>query len=87
MCKVEQIKANQFCIKSTEGIFFQSYQTVIAKYKDGKITLSKDWNFSRTTTRYLLEWFINYTHCYFTSKKELEKEIKYGRIEVVDVLV
>ena len=45
--------ANQFIIESDTGIFFQSYQTIIAKKANGKITLdSNKWDCSVTTGKY-----------------------------------
>ena len=45
---------NQFRIWADDGVYFQSYKTIIA-YKDlsGKITLDSDkWDYSRTTGKY-----------------------------------
>ena len=46
--------ANQFVIMTKKGIYFQSYETIIAyKPDNGKIKLdSRYWNYSRTTTKY-----------------------------------
>lgn len=46
--------ANQFIITTSDGEYFQSYQTVIA-FRDntGKVTLDKNnWDYSRTTGKY-----------------------------------
>lgn len=47
--------ANQFIIETNTTTIFQSYQTIIAKKdkKSGKITLDNDYNYSRTTAKYL----------------------------------
>ena len=60
--KVRQMKsvrsgkpvANQFIIYTTEGNYFQSYDSVIAfKGDDNKITLDEYyWDYSRTTSKY-----------------------------------
>lgn len=48
--------ANQFVISTENGEVFQSYQTPIAK-KEGVIyTISNDWNYSRTTSKYFYQW-------------------------------
>lgn len=46
--------ANQFTIQTEEGVYFQSYWTIIAfRANDGTITLDEqDWNYSRTTAKY-----------------------------------
>ena len=44
---------NQFIIDDRGTTYFQSYSTIIAKERKGKITLDKDrWNFSVTTGKY-----------------------------------
>ena len=53
--KVTQITPNQLEIHVDDSIFFQSYDTVIAKVdKDsGELTLDEEkWNYSKTTSRY-----------------------------------
>lgn len=51
---------NQFIIEDDNGtIFFQSYNTVIAKKQDGRIYLDIDnYNYSKTTSKYLYK-FLN----------------------------
>ena len=46
--------ANQFTIQTEEGVYFQSYWTLIAfRVNDGSIVLDTDaWNYSRTTAKY-----------------------------------
>ena len=53
--KVEQFQVkNQFLINTDEGVYFQSYNTVIAFIdNEGKITLDEDkWDYSVTTSKY-----------------------------------
>lgn len=48
--------ANQFEIRDYQNnvIYFQSYETIIAKIKDGKISVDRQsWDYSRTTSKYL----------------------------------
>ena len=49
--------ANQFIIEDGGKVYFQSYDTIIAVKKGGKITLDKNlWNCSRTTSKYRNEF-------------------------------
>lgn len=46
---------NQFIIRTEEGTYFQSYNSIIAFVpydEDKKTELGKDWNYSRTTAKY-----------------------------------
>ena len=45
---------NQFIIYTSEGEYYQSYESIIAFRPRGAqpITLGEDWNYSRTTDRY-----------------------------------
>lgn len=50
--------ANQFIIETPDGVYFQSYDTVIARMprgcKDTRTQLDRDsWDYSRTTMKYL----------------------------------
>lgn len=45
--------ANQFIIETHNGIYFQSYRSIIARKCKGKITLDSEyWDYSRTTIKY-----------------------------------
>ena len=74
--------ANQFIVHLPENVsFFQSYDTVIAENRNGKIVLdSKALNYSATTTKYLKR-FLNTTE----SKKQLQAKIKNGFYLVEDL--
>lgn len=48
--------ANQFIITTEDGETFQSYQTPIAKKSGYVYTVSSDWNYSRTTSKYFYQW-------------------------------
>ena len=71
---------NQFEIQTNEGIYFQSYRSVIAfKPVSGKIQLDEIyWDYSRTTGKYR-NIFLN------EHKAETEKKIKSGEYELVDL--
>ena len=64
---------NQFIINTPEGIFFQSYDSVIAvKLNNGNVFLDENfWDYSNTTSKYRNQ-FLKET------KKETEKKIKDG---------
>lgn len=44
--------ANQFCITTNKGRFFQSYKSMIVfiPFDGGKTQLGEDWNYSKTTS-------------------------------------
>lgn len=71
---------NQFTIRTDEGVYFQSYSTVIAfRPYGGKLQLDEDkWNYSVTTSKYRNE-FTGLT------TKETEARIKSGDIVLVDL--
>ncbi len=54
--KVRQLEhQNQFTIENEKGIYFQSYDSIIAlKDKEGNIFLDKQyWDYSKTTVKHL----------------------------------
>jgi len=71
---------NQFIIQTDEGLYFQSYRTVIAvKGIDGKTYLDKNsWDYSKTTGKYR-NIFLR------ESKAETEKKIKDGTYKLIDL--
>ena len=49
--------ANQFIIYTSEGEYFQSYDSIIAFNDNGEITLDENtWDYSRTTSKYRNEF-------------------------------
>ena len=73
---------NQFIVTLPENVtVFQSYSTVIAQNRNGKIVLdSKALDYSATTTKYLKQ-FLGTTE----SKKQLQDKIKSGFYQVEDL--
>ncbi len=72
---------NQFEILTEEGIYFQSYKTVIAfkSYDNDDIVLDQDkWDYSQTAARYR-NMFLGET------KKETEAKIKSGEYKLGDL--
>lgn len=70
---------NQFEIHHTNGIVFQSYQTIIAvKLKSGEIYLDPIYKYSQTTSKYC-NAFLGMTSA------ERDNAIKMGVIKIVDL--
>ena len=79
--KVEQFHVkNQFLITTDEGVYFQSYNTIIAFIDNkGKITLDEDsWDYSVTTSKYRNK-FTGLT------TQETKKNIESGEIQLRDL--
>lgn len=72
--------ANQFIITTPEGIYFQSYTTIIVFKPYGKkpILDTCSWNYSRTTGKYRNKFLRE-------SKKETEKKINSGAYLLADL--
>ena len=67
--------ANQFVIENDNEIFFQSYKSIIANVKNGKIFLDPVYyKYSKTTSKYLNR-FLN------MNSKEVQEGLKSGLIE------
>lgn len=79
---------NQFVVKLNGNVFYQSYDTVIAKKdKEGKITLCADWNYSKTTKKHLYIWLRDNTSFrYVENEKDVIDAINNGLIKVVETL-
>lgn len=76
--------ANQFIITTDEGVYFQSYKTLIAfepnynyqiKNKTNCVMFVDRWDYSATTLKY----FKQFAGLESYSKKEIKKMIKEGR--------
>lgn len=48
--------ANQFNIEHNGVDYFQSYDTVIARYKPYYLEVTEDYNYSNTTSKYFRQW-------------------------------
>ena len=77
---VEQlVNNNQFKVFLSNGVAFQSYDSLIAfKNDEGKVFLSDKWSYSKTTLKHL-KLFLRID----LSKKEIEKKIKNGDYIIV----
>ena len=72
---------NQFKIRTADGVFFQSYDSIIAyqPFGAGKTCLDKNkWGYSRTTGKYR-------NMCLRETKKETSVKIDNGVYELVDL--
>lgn len=72
--------ANQFKIYTSEGVYFQSYSTIIA-HRDfqGNVTLDENaWNYSITTGKYRNQFLGE-------GKAETEKKIENGTYKLADL--
>lgn len=71
--------ANQFMIYAPEGVYFQSYNTIIAfaPRPTGNIILDENsWDYSRTTLKYLGQFLTPHTSP--QTKRDIEKRISEG---------
>ena len=71
---------NAFRVETNEGVYFQSYDTVIAfKSWDGEdVTLSNEWDCSVTTIKHL-KIFLGYTN---NSAKVIRENIAVGNYKL-----
>ena len=71
--------ANQFILYTDNGIFFQSYSSIIAKKLNGQITLDeKFWDYSKTTGKYR-NIFLGET------KAETDRKIMSGEYKIANL--
>lgn len=74
--KVIQLANNQMEVKTEEGRYFQSYDSVVAFISnDGKIKVGKDWQCSKTTMKYVGQFLGQ-------NIAKTRKDIEAGIIEV-----
>ena len=75
--------ANQFIIYDDDKVYFQSYNTKIAMIQDHYIELdAKYWNYSKTTSKYLNEFFKLFMNI---SPKEIKANIKDNTFFLTDL--
>lgn len=72
---------NQFEVYTDDGVYFQSYRSIIAfKPCGGKTQLDETyWDYSRTTSKYLNQFLRT------SGKKEIEQKIKAGEYELANL--
>jgi hypothetical protein len=70
---------NQFKIYTDDGVYFQSYNTIIARIHKGKVQLDRNsWDYSVTTGRYRNQFLGE-------GIAETRKKIASGVYELVDL--
>ena len=78
--------ANQFKVIANGKTFFQSYQSVVASVDNmtGKVELYKDWDYSKTTSKYLYRFLAECGHRSLYNKKAIEAAIKSGEVSYIE---
>lgn len=69
--------ANQFIISELGSISFQSYNSLVCKIENEKVTLGRDYDYSRTTMKHLLT-FLRDAGRRVYSIADVRKKIKDG---------
>lgn len=69
--------ANQFIISELGSISFQSYNSLVCKIENGRVTLGRDYDYSRTTMKHLLTFLRDAGHR-VNSIADVRKRIKDG---------
>ena len=78
--KIKVIAKNQFLFYVDGKVFLQSYDSVVACKSDGEIPiLYKDWDYSRTTMKYVNKFLSDVFKKHIT-KKDIDKMEKEGKI-------
>ena len=69
--------ANQFIIRTPKAIYFQSYQSVVAKIdNNSNLILSENWDYSNTTRKHLYIFLRMYGYRELCSSKDMRQAIK-----------
>ena len=78
--KIEVLAKNQFLIYIDGSVYLQSYDSVVACKSDGEIPiLYKDWDYSRTTMKYVSRFLSDVFNEHIT-KKDIDKMVKEGKV-------
>ena len=85
--RIDNMAVNQTVVMTGEETIFFSYETPVAKIDHGFLVLSsKAFDYSRTTSKYLMRFIREYTSFNPANKKAVEKLIKDGNVFVQDEL-
>jgi hypothetical protein len=83
---------NQFEINTGNALYMQSYESVVAKIENGKLTLGNDWDYSQTTMKHLNQWIRdnaadirNYGRAARSNTAYIRRALKLGEIEIKDL--
>ena len=78
--------ANQFIITNNGAIYFQSYNSVVAKIeRNGKLVLSSYWDYSRTTSKHLYIFLASHGYSNLCSAATVRKAIANGEVTLEEV--
>lgn len=78
--KIKVIAKNQFLIYIDGSVYLQSYKSVVACKSVGEMPiLYKDWDYSRTTMKYVNKFLSDVFNKHIT-KKDIDKMIKEGKV-------
>ena len=84
--------ANQFIIRTPKAIYFQSYQSVVAKIdNNSNLILSENWDYSNTTRKHLYIFLRMYGYRELCSAKNMrnaikDKEVILKKVESLNIL-
>jgi len=74
--------ANQRILHTPGAMYLQSYNTIVARYSDGKMVFSSRWDYSATTRRYVYQ-FCGLCGLDIWGIDDAREAIKSGKIEEV----
>ena len=78
--KIKVIAKNQFLFYVEDKMYFQSYDSVVACKSVGEVPiLYKDWDYSRTTMKYVGKFLSDVFNRHIT-KKDIDKMAKEGNV-------
>lgn len=78
--KIKMIAKNQFLFYIDGSVYLQSYESVVACKSVGEMPiLYKDWDYSRTTMKYVSKFLSEVFNKHIT-KKDIIKMVKEGKI-------
>ena len=77
--------ANQFVISTASAVYFQSYNSVVCRVDAHGVTLSANWDYSRTTAKHLYIFLQQRGYGHLCNCNEVRKAIKSGEVILVNV--
>tara|TARA_R110002020_G_scaffold472690_1_gene701084 strand:- start:64 stop:393 length:330 start_codon:yes stop_codon:yes gene_type:complete len=84
---VSQYAPNQTVIETNDSIYLQSYKSIVARYdKQGEyVHLGVDWDYSRTTLKYLKRFLVQVNPC-LASNGENYSKYNLSKKDIVNAL-
>lgn len=80
-----RVVANQFVIEDGKKIVFQSYDSAIVKCEYNEtgcdVMIGRDWDYSRTTTKYLKVFLINEIGMTNDEVETIKKQLRKGNTD------